>query len=125
MGYKATDGRAFNSPSQGKNYDKHLESKKSAPKHENEQGGGETENIHEVVAQHGAAHKIEIKHDHAAGKHSVTSHHEGGHVHNSEHGTAEEAHDEAKGAAGIGDEEPEPEGQESGEAMPDMSSMGI
>jgi hypothetical protein len=76
-------------------------------------GGGEAQDIHSVVAEHGPAHKVNITHDHAANKHSMQSHHEGGHVHESHHGTAEEAHEEGKAAAGIASTE-EPEKEEAG-----------
>lgn len=54
--------------------------------------------IHEVVQQHGPAHKMEISH--SEGSHHVTSHHKGAH-HNSDHENAESAHEQAKAAAGI------------------------
>lgn len=66
---------------------------------QNENGPDEGD-INDVVAQHGPAQEINIHHDHEAGKHKVTSSHDG-HTHESEHGTAEEAHEHAKVAAGI------------------------
>lgn len=61
---------------------------------------GEGEDIQSIVAQHGPAEEVHIEHDHAAGKHKVTSHH-GGHKHVAEHATAEEAHEHAKVAGGV------------------------
>ena len=55
----------------------------------------------EVVAEHGKAHKVTVSHDHESSKHSVESHHEDGHVHKSDHESAEEAHDHAKQLAGV------------------------
>ncbi len=61
--------------------------------------------IHEVVAKHGPAHHIVVHHDHEGGVHTKTSHHGmDGHHHHSEHGSAQEAHDHAMQAAGIGGE---------------------
>jgi hypothetical protein len=95
------------------------------PEPEGEQAHGEDVShmdIHQVVAQHGPADKIEMEHDHEGGMHSKMSHH-GGKMHHSEHGSAEEAHDAARAAAGIdGDakgESPEAEMQEEA-ALPGM-----
>jgi|ERR1035437_10110673 hypothetical protein len=54
----------------------------------------------QVVAQHGAANTVHIAHDHKANKHHVISTHKDGHVHESEHATAKEAHDAATQLAG-------------------------
>ena len=56
--------------------------------------------IADVVAKHGPAHKVEITHDHAGGKHSVTSHHKGAH-HKTEHESADKAHLHAADAVGL------------------------
>lgn len=55
--------------------------------------------IHEVVGQHGPAHKLEIEHSESS--HTVTSHHNGG-THRSEHADAVTAHEHGKMAAGVG-----------------------
>jgi hypothetical protein len=61
-----------------------------------------------VVAEHGPANDVHITHDHAAGKHHVTSTHEDGHVHESEHASAEEAGEHAKMlGSGGGEEQPD------------------
>lgn len=49
---------------------------------------------HPMVAEHGRAHSVHIRHDHETGKHHVQSTHEDGHENLSEHATAEEAHAE-------------------------------
>jgi hypothetical protein len=64
----------------------------------------ETEQPSEVVAAHGPATQVLIKHE--GGKHKVKSKHEDGHVHESEHNSAAEAHDAAK-TLGGGDDAPE------------------
>jgi hypothetical protein len=57
-----------------------------------------------VVAQHGAATTIHIAHDNKAKKHHVVSTHKDGHVHESEHASAKEAHDAASQLSGPGDQ---------------------
>lgn len=54
------------------------------------------ENPQEVVAEHGPAHSVHIHHDHENKKHKVVSHHADGHMHESEHGTPDEAHEHGK-----------------------------
>lgn len=58
------------------------------------------QDIHEVVENHGPADKVEVEHDHAGGHHKVVSHH-GDVKHESDHATAEDAHDHAKVCAGC------------------------
>ena len=57
----------------------------------------------QVVAQDGPAETIHIAHDHAANKHHVISTHRGK-VHESEYGSAKEAHDAATQLSGSGDQ---------------------
>ena len=79
---------------------------KAAPQHDamsNEPEQRDDE-IDQVVAEHGPAQEVHVKHDHEAGKHHVASHH-GAHVHHSEHASAEEAHSHAAKAAGVDREE--------------------
>jgi hypothetical protein len=70
-----------------------------------ESEGGEQDmshmDIHEVVKQHGPAHKMESEHEHEGGHHTVTTHHKGA-KHHSEHGSAEEAHQHMGHALGMG-----------------------
>jgi hypothetical protein len=56
---------------------------------------------HPVVAQHGPAHTVHIKHDHTANKHHVHSTHEDGHENMSEHQSAAEAHEEGGKLANV------------------------
>lgn len=75
--------------------------------------GGEDSGEHseeeakQVVAEHGPAHEVHIKHDHETGHHEVHTVHEDGEEHHSEHGSAEEAHEHAKHLSGDGGEEHE------------------
>jgi hypothetical protein len=67
------------------------------------EGGGQDLShmpIHEVVAKHGPAHKVEMEHDHEGGSHKKTSHH-GKHKHVSEHENAHEAHQAGMMSAGA------------------------
>jgi len=50
---------------------------------------------------HGAASKVTVTHDHAAGRHMVTSQHKDGHLHTSEHPTASAAHASARHLGGV------------------------
>ena len=56
---------------------------------------------HPVVAQHGKATTVHIKHDHTANKHHVTSTHEDGHTNESDHVSDVEAHAEGSKLAGV------------------------
>jgi hypothetical protein len=87
--------------------------------------GGESKNPHDVVAEHGKAHTVTVHHDHTANKHHVMSHHADGHMHESEHESAQEAHDEAKqlGSDEGGNSEPENEGDEGNSNSNDLSSI--
>src|SRR6185437_1981343 len=113
MSYDAKDGKKFGNRQKMQAYD---ERSKSEPKQEAAGAGGDVsqQDIGEVVAQHGPAEKVEIEHDHAAGKHHVTSHH-GGKKHHSEHGSAAEAHMHGAQAAGVNEEQQESPQFEAGE----------
>jgi hypothetical protein len=109
MAFKAKDGKPFANRQQMKAYDERP--KKAAPTAENgEAAGGEDEampqDIHEMVAEHGPAEKVEITH--SEGKHAKVSHH-GGKKHMSEHASAEEAHQHGMIAAGVSPEEQQEE----------------
>jgi hypothetical protein len=85
-----------------------------------EKEGHEGSAAEQVVAEHGPAHTVHVHHDHEANKHKVMSHHKDGHMHESDHATAMEAHEEGKklaGADGMEDESKEKpqEGAESEE----------
>jgi len=97
-----------NHPSEEKNAGAEHEEMKETPEQEmketpmeekKEEKEGTEE--HPVVTEHGPAHTVHIKHDHTAKRHHVTSHHNDGHVHESEHATPDEAHSEAAKLAGI------------------------
>jgi len=102
----------------------------SAPEHsENDQeprteADGESVSPEEVVAEHGPAHTVAVHHDHENGKHKVISHHKDGHMHESEHATAAEAHEHASklGASEGGNSEPKNE-SEQGDPNADLSSL--
>jgi len=116
---KKTPGKKFGSVFQQKHYDEnHSEDgmHSESPEHEKSEtpefeageheGAEEHEEQHDgeqhpVVAEHGAAHKVIIHHDEAAGRHTVTSHHKDGHVHTVAHEHAHKAHDEARELANV------------------------
>jgi hypothetical protein len=58
-----------------------------------------------VVAEHGKAHEVHIKHEHESGAHHVHSVHEDGFESHSEHGSPEEAHEHGKKLAGSAEHE--------------------
>lgn len=68
-----------------------------------------------VSQEHGPAVEVNISHEHEMGSHHVRSSHPDGHMHESDHGSAEEAHEHGKKLAGIGAAEmhAEPDGDES------------
>jgi hypothetical protein len=118
MAFNAKDGKPFGNRQQMKAYDERAPKKETkAMPEQSEPDGDEGESsdmpIHEMVAQHGPAEKVEISH--SEGKHTKVSHH-GGKKHMSEHASAEEAHHHGMMAAGV-----EP-GQE--EAQPAMAGGG-
>jgi hypothetical protein len=131
---KKTPGKRFGSIFAGHKYDEaHTEDgvhefgkepeheEKESPEFEAGEQEGKVENEaegepeqkeeeeHPVVAEHGAAHKVVIHHDHEAKRHTVTSHHKDGHTHTAVHPSAVHAHDEGKRLAGLR------EGADSGE----------
>jgi hypothetical protein len=126
MAVQAKDGTRHHSASRASLHDE-LSAKagKPAPKVEPdakdtrgaEHVAGDTDvsgmDIGDVVSEHGPAHHIVVHHDHENKVHTVTSHHgKPAHMHHSEHGSAEEAHDHARKAAGV-----EPAETEDGEPL--------
>ena len=119
MAFTAKDGKPFGNRQQMTAYDERAPKKEAKPTNEAhaEPDGDEVpQDIHEMVAQHGPAEKVEI--DHQEGRHTKTSHH-GGKVHKSEHASAEEAHHHGMIAAGV-----EPGQQEQQPAMAGASQPG-
>jgi hypothetical protein len=55
-----------------------------------------------MAAEHGPAIETTLKHDHEAGTHQVHAVHPDGHEHDTEHGSADEAHQYAADCAGVG-----------------------
>lgn len=106
----------FNPPfgSGGKSVTKPME---KAPMQQDgmEMGGGEQDGS-TVAQEHGPATEVNISHEHEMGSHHVRSAHPDGHMHESDHGSAEEAHEHGKKLAGIGameEKHSEPDGDES------------
>lgn len=129
MAFKSKDGkRSFGNRQQAQAYDSRGEKeahKQAQPSEEPvEPVSDEQEespmDIHEHVAEHGPAEKVEIQH--SEGKHTKTSHH-GGAKHVSHHESAEEAHHHGMIAAGVQPQEQQqqmqPMQQEAG-AIPGM-----
>ena len=67
----------------------------TAEKHEPSEAADEVEvtTPSSIVAEHGPANSTHYTHDHDNGKHTVTSSHDGGFTHTTEHGSADEAYD--------------------------------
>lgn len=143
---KRTPGKKFGSAMVGKRYDAAGEEPKAEPvkamgkpdmnKNAGAPQGGNavdeavdnSEAPEQVVQAHGPATHIHIKHDHAAGKHHTTSHHEDGHVHESDHQTAQEAHQAGGNLANVDMKKSDEAGDQQGAAsesdgfeMPDLS----
>lgn len=101
-----------------------MSEKKAPPAAKPAMAGGASKdvsamNIKDVVAKHGPAHEVHVKHDHEAGAHHVTSHHKGAH-HKSTHGSAKEAH--MHGAMAAGDQEDEKDESLDGATSPDQEN---
>jgi hypothetical protein len=65
-----------------------------------------------IAEQHGPAVEINFQHEHEAGSHHVHSVHADGHEHNSDHESADAAHEHAKKLAGVsGHAEPDGDGE--------------
>jgi hypothetical protein len=82
---------------------------------------------HAVVSEHGPASSVHITHDHAAKKHHVTSTHADGHVHNSDHASAQEANEAGSQLGGVEKPEAGPQEAEGGAPEEDgfnMPSLG-
>lgn len=103
--FQSKDGKKFGSAFVAKRRD--AEHEKSAQMGSQEETGAHAPE--QVVAEHGKATSVHIVHDHKNNKHKVTSTHEDGHVHESEHASAKEAHDTASALAGGGDQPVEQE----------------
>lgn len=126
MAFKSKDGkRNFGNRQQAQSYDNRSSSKdsgekqpykESMPAESDADGGRENAgqeqspmDLHEHMAEHGPAEKVEIEHH--EGKHTKISHHSGA-KHVSHHESAEEAHQHGMMAAGIEQQEPEQEMQQ-------------
>lgn len=124
--FESKNGKKYGSAYVAKRHDAAHAEKDQSSKHESaetksfeagEQEGSQEGEDNAVVAEHGKALKVTIHHDHEGNKHHVTSQHADGHVHESDHQTAEEAHEEGGRLAQIShispeetvDQEPKPE----------------
>jgi hypothetical protein len=108
-GASSHDGKMHGNQQMIDRYDESKGHKQARPKEGGGESGGEHEpeghdEIKQVVMEHGPAHTIQMKHDHAAGEHHVTSHHEDGYKHGPVmHESPAMAHAHAAHAAGVSD----------------------
>lgn len=65
-------------------------------------GEGDAQDGAAMAQEHGPAIETNIQHDHKAGSHKVHAVHPDGHEHDTEHGSADEAHKYAADCAGVG-----------------------
>lgn len=78
-----------------------------------EMEGQEPEDGAAIAEEHGPATEVHMTHDHEMGVHHVSSKHPDGHEHESDHESAEAAHEHGKKLAAVGAEEHgEPDGDE-------------
>jgi hypothetical protein len=116
--FKSKAGKSFGSAYVAKRHDDEADKKAQSvlgdsPEHEaaetpeferGEQEGQkeapEQEKPDQVVAKHGPATQVTIHHDHKGKKHHIVSRHADGHIHSSDHATADEAHGAAAALAG-------------------------
>ena len=130
--FTSKSGKKFGSAYVGKRHD--MEHEKMAkdvlgdsPEHEAKESkefeAGEQEGMKEtpehdpkaVVAEHGPATSIHVTHDHKNKKHHVTSTHTSGHVHDSDHAAARDAHSHA--AALAEGDQPLPQSDEESQGL--------
>lgn len=118
MAYEAADGFKSTNRAPMMSHKRSMERKSQSggvstvdPLQQPEDGGGQ-EDPSQVAQEHGPAQSIDIQHNHEAGQHHVHSMHPDGHEHQSEHGSAEEAHEHAKKLAGVGEQEQMGESQD-------------
>jgi hypothetical protein len=143
--FKTADGeKSFGSGFRAKKYDEfhskpteHKEesrtnamgmSKKSQPAAENKEDEGMNhEDPKQVVAEHGPATTVHIRHDRVANKHHVTSTHDDGHVAESDHPDVVSAHEHGKQLAGAEGKEEDPDefGSQADNSSGDMDSFGL
>ena len=122
---KTDPSRKFGSAFRGRKYDEmHAEPSaeheaKETPEFEAGEKEGKEE-VHPVVAEHGKAHSVHVKHNHSANKHHVTSQHEDGHVNESDHASAQEAHQEGGSLAGVDMKKENPAEAQQGAASEEM-----
>lgn len=95
-------GKTFKDHFQMSHYDKmHAPTEAATPFDSAEQEGdgqeGDGQEPSAVVAAHGPAEEVNVKHSH--GKHHVHSKHSDGHQHHSDHASAGEAHEHAAALA--------------------------
>lgn len=121
MAIKTKDGkREFTNASQARKYDRRTQPSTGARQSNSEgvqdmhdegmdQGAPEeTQDFmdnpdgEQMAQEHGPAQKVTIQHDPSSGVHHVMVDHPDGHTHQTQHGTAAEAHDFAKACAGGG-----------------------
>jgi hypothetical protein len=65
--------------------------------------GGDPQDGKAMAEQHGPAIEVSVHHDHEGGSHKVHAVHPDGHEHDTEHGSADEAHQFASDCAGCGE----------------------
>jgi hypothetical protein len=102
-GMHKMSGEEKESPAEDANESSADEANESPETNSQDEQNPDEENkdtVHPVVAEHGPAHTIHIKH-HEGGKSHVMAHHSDGHTHMSEHESPEDAHNEGRKLAGV------------------------
>lgn len=87
-----------------------------------------SENPRETVQAHGPAHSVHVHHNRENKKHRVISHHDDGHMADSEYGSEKEAHDAAAtlgGADSMPASSPDSAMEQSGDLMGPATSQGL
>ena len=117
MAYQSKSGKSFTNANMARQDDMRNESKPMGKIADPEMDDNDMESQEPsaVVAAHGPAHTVLIKH--IEGKHKVKSKHEDGHTHESEHESADDAWTAGKQLSGTG------EGAESEDEMGSNPSM--
>jgi len=106
------DGSRHTNRESMKRADARFGSKQTQPAQGGDEGEGDDYNAgaedqaqdgSAMAAEHGPAVEINMQHDHEGGRHSVHAVHPDGHAHDSQHGSADEAHRFAAQVAGAGE----------------------
>lgn len=95
-GATSSDGKMAGNVQTVGRYDEHKKPKAPSHSEPNDLGGGGHDEIHQVVAEHGAADTHVITKSAKDGSVHSETHHKSGHIHHQDHASLDEAHQHGK-----------------------------